>query len=197
MSNFKAYQKNKINNENAFINTCYNGDLNLAKQLLNDHPNIDIFREKGITLRITCPNKYFDFAEWLLSFNPEKDIYEGVFLELCYHGHLDSAKWLLSMRPNIDVTIKNNYAFVWSCEYAKYAWSYTYLETAKWLLSLKPYYYILNLDKYGCFLSYAIRDLKDTKWLERRMPLLAYHTNTDNAFKKLNLDVIREICLFI
>jgi hypothetical protein len=180
-----------------FINAGYKGDLVLAKQLLSDYPYIDIFEKEGLTLNIVCQSKFYDFGEWLLSLNPQKNICERVFVNLCYHGHLDAAKWLLSKRPNIDVTTKNNHAFVWACEYARQAWSLNYLETAKWLLSLKPYYYILVLDKFGCFVSYKIREPKEIKWLERRIPLLAYHTNTDNDFKKLNLDVIREICLFI
>jgi hypothetical protein len=187
----------KIKTEKTLITASYKGDLVLAKQLLLDNPYINIFGKEGLTLSIVCKYKYYDFAEWLLSLNPENIIVNYVFVDLCYYGHLESAKWLLSKRPNIDVTIKNNNAFIWACEQSLYAWSINYLDIAKWLLSLKPYHYILEFDKFGALKKYSIRKPNDVKWLERRIPLLAYNTNTDNDFKKLNFDVIREICLFI
>lgn len=189
-----------------FTDACHKNDLNLAKQLLSEYPDLKPFGDdrnlyplspRSNLVFVVCEFKYFEFAEWLLLLNPKKEICETAFVNLCYYCKLDSAKWLLSKVPNIDVTTKNNYAFIWACEYAKYVWSYEQLEMAKWLQSLKPYHYILELDKFGSFVSYTVRESKEIKWLERRIPLLAYHTNTDNDFKKLNFDIIREICLFI
>lgn len=191
-----------MNINNQFTSACYKNDLNLAKKLLSEHPHLNPFGDyplnpRGNLLFVVCEFKYFEFAEWLLSLNPKKEICETIFENLCYYGKMDGAKWLLSKRPNIDVTSKNNYAFVWACEYSKCLWSTEHLEMAKWLQSMKPYHYILELDKFGCFVSYKVREPKEIKWLERRIPLLAYHTIKDNDFKKLNFDVIREICLFI
>lgn len=211
MSNSIMSKNMETNIKTKVIEACYKNDLTLAKQLLSDCSPLNIINIVGYDrnpqqyplynpLYIACEYKYFEFAEWLLSLNPNKENYEEVFINLCYYSHLDAAKWLLSKKPTIDITIKNNYAFVWACEYSRYIWSFEQLEMAKWLVSLKPYHYILELDNFGCFISYSIRKPKDIKWLERRIPLLAYY-NTNikdkNDFKRLNFDVIRKICLFI
>lgn len=183
--------------QNKFTAACYNGKLDVAKQLLKDHPDIDIFAENGLSLKITFTYLFTELSEWLLSFNPDTKILEKVFLDLCFYGYLHSVKWLLSVKPNIDVTADNNIAFVRACVNTTIAWSNNYLEIAIYLMSLKPYHYILELDDNHCVVNYKVRDLNEIKWLERRIPLLAFNGSQDNAFKKLNFDVVREICLFV
>lgn len=189
--------------EQLFIVACYKNNITLAKQLLGLFPNMDIFAENGKSLKVACDHHYYELAEWLISMKPKKEIASHVFSDLCYHGHFESAKWLHIKIPTIDVTARNNRAFRWTAEFSRvipvsnFKKKNLYFDIAKWLMVLKPNHYIIELDSYGYIYDYWIRELNDIKWLERRLPLLAFCSKYDNAFKQLNFDVIREICLFI
>ena len=47
----------------------------------------------------------------------------------CSNGHIEIVKWLISIRPDIDISSKNDYAFLIACYNGN-------IEVAKWLCSL-------------------------------------------------------------
>jgi ankyrin repeat protein len=53
--------------ENQFENFCRNGNLNAAKELLKENPNIDISDYNEGAFRQACRNGYLEVAKWLLS----------------------------------------------------------------------------------------------------------------------------------
>ncbi len=181
--------------ESLFVDACYKGDMLAAQDLLIDYPDIDVFVENGKALQYVCEHNH-QIAEWLLSFNPKKDIVDYVFVELCYYGNFESAKWLFSKIPTIDVTTRGHCSFKWACEFARLTEINDYTTIVNWFVSLKPYHYHVVLNN-NHVIDYYVRPLRDVKWLERKIPMLAYNSDSYNIFQELNMELIREICLYV
>jgi len=119
--------------EEQFIELCTNGNLELAKKLFDDNPNIDISSNDEEAFRSACINGHLDVAKWLISVKPSINVSfydEEAFRWACINGYLDVAKWLISVRPSINISIFNEEAFRLSCTNGR-------LEVVKWLLEKK------------------------------------------------------------
>ena len=142
-----------------------------------------------------CFNNHLEVAKWLVNSYPQINVYHdnnNIFRYVCYWGHLEVAKWLVESFPSaVNVSACNNSAFKNAC-------TRNCVEVAKWLVEIQPYHYMLELDQYHTqILSWRIRPIQETRWLERAVPILAYNSKTANMFQKLNYDMIRYICEFV
>ena len=119
--------------ENAFMLSCENGHLTVAKWLLGlgtscSHPtcpsgtryslgDIDIHSNDDHAFCISCEKGHLTVAQWLYSLG-DIDIHvdnEYAFKSCCENGHLIVAKWLYSL-GDVDIHADNEYAFRWSCK---------------------------------------------------------------------------------
>lgn len=85
------------NYEDAFLQTCENGHLEAAKQLVENIPNT-INHNKSFS--IACFKGHLELAKWLLEIKSEIDISDEHFKYACMNGHLEIVKWLVSIEPN-------------------------------------------------------------------------------------------------
>ena len=156
-----------------FCNACANGQLRVAKQLVELYPQINISADH-------------DYA----------------FRGACAYGRIEVAKWLVESYSQINISAYYNEAFKSACAYYndafRCAYAYGHLDVAKWLAEIRPYHYVLELDSSQTrILSWRIRPIEETRWLERAVPVLAYNSKTLNVFQMLNYDTMRYICKFI
>jgi hypothetical protein len=99
--------------EVEFINYCKNGDLVLARDLLQQNPKINISADNEGAFRWACYNSQFHVAQWLLSVKPNINISfwnNYLFFALCHLGNLNAALWLLTVKPSIDISKANKNA---------------------------------------------------------------------------------------
>ena len=122
--------------EDAFRWICYNGDLEMAKWLIdlgeNGHEKINIHI----------------FSIFFTNDNP--------FLWACYNDHLEMAKWLISLGENgygqINIHMNNEKAFQFAC-------SHKNSNIAQWLISLgKNGYGEINKEIIARYLPLSIKN---------------------------------------
>jgi len=148
------------NEEKAFITSCDNGHIEVAKLL------IEISKERGEIINIhehddeafrwSCMHGYLEIAKWLIEISKENgkiNIHadnENAFRLSCSNGKIEVAKWLIEIskenKEMINIHINNEEAFKHSCINGK-------IEVVKWLCSLYDDYYIEiknnKIVKYG------------------------------------------------
>ena len=133
-----------INKE--FLNACKNGNLDLAKNLLETNPMIEISFNNDHVFQDTCSNGHLNVAKWLLEIKPTINISannEEAFRSACKTNKLDIVKWLLEIKPTIDISANNENAFRSACRLGN-------INTAKWLSSLNPdKYKIIKIEPEG------------------------------------------------
>ena len=178
-----------------FINACANGHLEVAKSLVDNFSStLNVSAQDDYAFRDACLNGHFEVAKWLVHINPSVNVSacdNYAFRYACLNGHLKVAKWLIAIKPSIDISAVNNHAFKMVCICGR-------LEVAKWLVQIRPYHYVLELNQSQTrILSWKIRPIRDVKWLERAVPVLAYNSKTPNVFQRLNYDTVRYICEFV
>ena len=149
------------NNDEAFCIACCYGYLEVAKWLLTQKPDIDIFAEYDYAFRFSCANGHFELAKWLLIQKPyinSSAKIEYAFSYACFNGYLEVAKWLLIQKPDINISLENEYAFRFACNYG-------HLEVAKWLLIQKPDINISLENEYAFRVACNYGHLEVAKWL--------------------------------
>ena len=90
-----------------FYNACVHGNLNLAQQLLQDNPDIDVFGFNNIAFRLACENGHIEVAQWLYNIEPDHiSCYEleCIFERACKNDHLNLVQWLLHIKPTLDIS---------------------------------------------------------------------------------------------
>jgi len=184
--------------ESVFHCACYDGKLHLVQFIFDIYPSIDVSYKNEYAFRIALIKNHIDICKWLLSINSKLnlEIFKGIlyekFWEFCTIGDKENAEWLFHICPSVDKFI-NQCLYIVVC-------ANNHINVAKWLTNVKPYYFILELNNNETkILNYSIRDVKERKWLERRIPILAhfYNKNDNNLFAQMPYDVVRHICLFI
>jgi ankyrin repeat protein len=130
--------------EKGWMYACNNGNLVLAKWLLEINPLINISVDNNSVFYYACISGNLEIAKWLISINPNIDISydnEFVFCSVCENGQLDVAKWLLEIKPDIDITICNEYPFFSAIENMR-------LNVVEWFTTLNKKYIVeMNNNK--------------------------------------------------
>ena len=173
-----------------FSIACGNGDLYKAKELLLRYSAfINISEYDELPFRLACENGHLEFAQWLLSVEPNINIsiYECAFYCTCGNGHLEVAQWLLSLKPNINISSNSNYAFRYACEYG-------HLKVEQWLQSLKPYLYVIKNIK-NQKIKYYIRTKEEAKWEKIKNGLWLQSVNS-NIIGALPIDISKTVLMF-
>jgi len=134
---------------NPFIEACKKGQLDQAKRIAQENPDLDIHAYEDHDLHIytcednafgaACRNGHLDVARWLVdyatSIESPVDIHakkDYAFRWACSYGHLDVARWLVdyatSIESPVDIHAYSDYAFRWACRNGHF-------EVARWLVS--------------------------------------------------------------
>jgi len=86
-----------------FVDLCRLGNLEGAKQLLKENPNINISASNEYAFCDACQNDRLEVAKWLLEIKPDINISvcnEYIFRWACENRHLEIAKWLQTLCPD-------------------------------------------------------------------------------------------------
>jgi ankyrin repeat protein len=89
--------------EDAFLQACENGSLDIAQWLLSFKPDINISAKNEYAFRKACKNGHLTVAQWLLNIKPNINISaknEYAFCKACKNEHLEVVNWILSIKPN-------------------------------------------------------------------------------------------------
>ena len=115
MGDLNALQRSKINNKDnkeiAFITACKYGQLNIAKWLINDYPNINIHVYNDKAFKRSCYNEHFEIVQWLIeyanSIRSPIDIHaqnERAIKLSFSNGQYHVTKWLIKTFDGYDTT---------------------------------------------------------------------------------------------
>ena len=89
--------------EDAFLQACENGQLDIAQWLLTFKHDINISAKKEYAFRKACKNGHLNVAQWLLNIKPAINISaknEYAFRKACKNEHLELVQWFLTIKPN-------------------------------------------------------------------------------------------------
>jgi hypothetical protein len=143
----------------SFIDYIKEGNLDKAKQFLQENPKYNIHVNDEKAFRLSCYYGHLEVARWLWDISNNKiNIYaknEDAFCSSCMKGHLEVARWLWDISNHkINIHAYGDYAFRWSCFHC-------HLDVAKWLLSL-DFDYFLNWIKENEFNGKIKLELQNT-----------------------------------
>jgi len=106
-----------MNSQTMFEKACENGDLEKAKELLKNNPNINISAEYEYAFRWTCENGHLEVAQWLLEVKPDINISannEYAFRFACRNGNLNVALYLQTLLPfKYNIQVENDKIISW------------------------------------------------------------------------------------
>ena len=117
-----------------FIAYCMEGELDEAKQLLMENPDMNISYENEKAFRTCCEYGHLRMAQWLFLKKPSINIsasQDYAFRNACAKGHLHIVKWLIYVKPDINILAYNNVAFIDACLNSR-------LYVAQYLYSINP-----------------------------------------------------------
>jgi len=153
---FKTFYGDKYEEINiAFMYSCTNGHLEVAKWLysLKDKPDIHAYNESAFSS--ACANGHLEVAKWLYSLEDKPNINinnEHPFEIACCNGHLEVAKWLYSLEDKPDIHINNDKVFKLICRSKN-------IDLIKWLAPLYDNYYVKI--KNNKLMDWEIKDNSD------------------------------------
>ena len=110
--------QNNIENGKYFKETCINGNLEIAKYIINKKNNYKIiinYEELFVNL---CKNNKINIAQWLLSINDNlnnTNFLEYIFIMFSFSSNINILEWLLKIDTNININIHNNLVFKHAC----------------------------------------------------------------------------------
>lgn len=197
-SNFTAHPEQQRvtvamdqNQRNIFHAACKNGDLGLLQNIYSTYPE-DMDLE--LTFMTACSNGHLEISQWVFLIRPDvkkcKNLFEESFCWACIKGHLEVAKWLLQVKPYLDISYRDENAFLRSCRLEK-------LEICQWLYSIRPNNYILVIRN-DEIVNYSVIPLEKRKWQKTKLLLLSHFKGKPkNLLYDLPLDLIRHIVKFI
>ena len=152
----------------SFTRACFEGQLELAKWILDLSPNksatIDFEMQEPIFS--AQRNRQLEVAQWLVSLKPLLTgirpspkhkfkvfirFHHSAFRHACLTGDLEGAKWILSDRPRMRIS-KMEWEELFGVACLK-----GHLEVAQWLLVIKPKFDI-HADR-----DFALRSAKKHK----------------------------------
>ena len=123
---------------NDFLEACRKGQLDQAKRIAQENPDLEIHTNEDEAFRWACSKGHLEVAQWLVdyatSIESPVDIHtysDEAFRWACENGHLDVARWLVdyatSIESPIDIHATKDSAFSWACKNG-------YLDVARWLV---------------------------------------------------------------
>ncbi len=152
-----------IYEDNIFYSVCKNGNLKMAKLLLEIRPDFDITINNNDAFSVVCENGHMELAKFLLEIRPDiinSDNFNTFFCDGCENGNLKMVQFLLELKQNINTDTRIDYytAFCNACEYG-------HLKVAKWLFELNPN---INISKDDDYIFSSVCEnghLKVARWL--------------------------------
>ena len=137
-------------------------------------------------------------------------------------GDLDRAKKFLRLNPDINISARDDCAFICACEnghldVAKwllsvkpdinisaeddnaFCWSCYegHVEVSKWLQTLKPYLYVIEYDENCNYTRFKIRSKEEANWEKRKYALHLTLQNETNILYHLPTDIAKAVTLFV
>jgi hypothetical protein len=125
-----------------FYTACQQGDLDTAKRLVEEFPDLNIHEGGDWAFRAACLGGHLETAKWLVALGGV-DVHtenDWAFRFACTNDHLETAKWLVESFRTVNVHAAYDHAFRAACLGGN-------LETARWVLSLDPEWEHYNLKR--------------------------------------------------
>jgi ankyrin repeat protein len=176
-----------LNYFSAFCSACSGGSLEIAKWILEIHPELDISASNEYAFCCACENNHIEIVKWLFEINPTMDISaldEDAFCKACNNGHIEIVKLLFEIKPTINISILNEYAFRRACQKG-------HIEIAKLLLEVK---HDINLlaDHNGAFCGACDNScLEVIKWLLELTPTINVSCYFHSACESGNINTAK------
>ena len=174
----------------AFQYACTNGNIDIAKWLLEIRPNIKTSNINHI-FNLTSISGQLSVLKWLLSIFDNINISynnEIIFRNVCNEGNLQIAKWLYSIKPDIDISVHDEIIFRTIC-------ASNFLNMVIWLLRIKPDINISIYDELPFISACLNNHLRLAKCLLSIKPTIDVNINNDyifqNVCEKGHLNVIK------
>jgi len=123
----------------AFIEACANGHLDVAMWIIDIKIPIDIHLDDDKAFRFSCANGHLAMAKYVYKLDHLVDAHAGdeyAFIWSCLNGYLDVSMWLWKKVPDIQLDMYDHIAFKKSCEYDN-------LKVAMWLMTICGSYYVI------------------------------------------------------
>lgn len=177
------YNKNKDNinlsyrNEEPFLMSCKQGNIDIIKWLLEEKQDINIIISNEFAFMTACSNGYLEIAQFIYEkykiMNYKSEKYELAFINSCRSNNIELPKWLLTIKPDINISIGDEWAFRNACTFGK-------LDIAKWLLQIKPNIDIVIRNNYSFCFSCIENQIEIVKWLLEIKPdiYISYYNET-------------------
>jgi ankyrin repeat protein len=185
--------------QEQFSNHCANNELELAKQLLEQHPSICARWYGDDALRKAFKNNHKEVAIWLLTCMDQKNYcyFEYEFTIACECGQLEIAQWILEKHPNIDIFGYDNEGFTWACVLG-------HKNVVEWLLTLNPNQYINGArHEHALIRASQHDDVCHALWILCFKPethfTTEYYNNKEDLYKFILLFCFdrKGLCLFL
>ncbi|AYV81942.1 MAG: hypothetical protein Harvfovirus83_3 [Harvfovirus sp.] len=158
----------------AFSDACYQGQLELAKRIFNEH-EINIHEDGDALFRNCCYFGNLDTAQWLYSLGGVNIhvCLDYAFRWACYKGHSAVAMWVYSL-GGVDIHADDEDAFTSSCFAGR-------LSIAQWIYSLGGVNIHIN-EEYA-FRSCCLNgEFEVVKWLYS-LGNIDIHIQDDKSFR--------------
>ncbi len=100
--NFSRNKLDQKTHQNAFIDACDYGNIEVAKWLFEVKPEYPIIYINAFFF--ACKNGHLEIAKWLLELNPDMDISINnnyIFNIVREFNQMEIAKWLCSIKPEL------------------------------------------------------------------------------------------------
>lgn len=175
-----SLEKN-YNLKEAFIKSCSNGNLAIAKIILNECNNLldENVELKNSIFNSVCMFGRFEVAEWLLEIKPQIDIVFSMFANACLKGHLEIIKLLDKTRPdllNSNINIKN--LFNTACLSDN-------VEICEWIIQKDNFLLENNFIQTLFLITCSDGKIKISKWLLQIKPSIDISANNEEIFRSV------------
>ena len=191
----------RLNVSLSFAIGCNNGILNIARWASLHIPINEIFSNFPIFYN-ACIHGPLEIAQFILEgiqkyyhsikkIGPIKEIVKRGFEHAWQNGRLDIAEWILSLESFSlqEIEYENQLIFIVCINNC--------INIIDILIKFRPYKLniVFNEDRTQ-IIDYSINPQHEEKWLQRKLPLLAYHCNLP-FFNGIPKEIVREICEYV
>lgn len=143
---------------NTFLDACRKGNIEVAKRLLETHPDMCSLKVGESAFCDACYKGNTEVAQWLLEVQPaifSSKVGKMAFRSACKHGNIEVAKWLFNKSQHDEKTWRI-YDHTDFSRYSSNVEDFTFrsaffrghAEVAKWLLEIHGEIYDLVFTEY-------------------------------------------------